>query len=143
LNLLLERCQLPQSPFFRFPGLSQTPELTAYLAERNIGIFSTDLDSFDFRTRKPDKVIETVMTKLDKRGKGIVLLHDFQQSTAIALPALLQQLKAKGFKIVHLKAKDSVTSLPQYDAAMVKARAGQTTDGRSTASVVRTIQEPQ
>jgi peptidoglycan/xylan/chitin deacetylase (PgdA/CDA1 family) len=133
----------PQAPFFRFPGLSQTPELTAYLAERNIGIFSTDLDSFDFRTRKPDKVIETVMTKLDKRGKGIVLLHDFQQSTAVALPALLQQLKAKGFKIVHLKAKDSVTSLPQYDAAMVKARAGQTTDGRSTASVVRTIQEPQ
>jgi hypothetical protein len=55
----------------------------------------------------------------------------------------LQQLKAKGFKIVHLKAKDSVTSLAQYDAAMVKARAGQTTDGRSTASVVRTIQEPQ
>jgi peptidoglycan/xylan/chitin deacetylase (PgdA/CDA1 family) len=133
----------PQAPFFRFPGLSQTPELTAYLAERNIGIFSTDLDSFDFRTRKPDKVIETVMTKLDKRGKGIVLLHDFQQSTAVALPALLQQLKAKGFKIVHLKAKDSVTSLPQYDAAMVKARAGQTTDGRSTASVVRTIQDPQ
>jgi peptidoglycan-N-acetylglucosamine deacetylase len=132
----------PQAPFFRFPGLSQTPELTAYLAERNIGIFSTDLDSFDFRTRKPDKVIETVMTKLDKRGKGIVLLHDFQQSTAVALPALLQQLKARGFKIVHLKAKDSVTSLPQYDAAMVKARAGQTTDGRSTASVVRTIQEP-
>jgi peptidoglycan-N-acetylglucosamine deacetylase len=133
----------PQAPFFRFPGLSQTPELTAYLAERNIGIFSTDLDSFDFRTKKPDKVIETVMTKLDKRGKGIVLLHDFQHSTAVALPVLLQQLKAKGFKIVHLKAKDSVTSLPQYDAAMVKAQAGQTTDGRSTASVVRTIQEPQ
>ena len=133
----------PLAPFFRFPGLSQTPELTAYLAERNIGIFSTDLDSFDFRTKNPDKVIAAVMTKLDKRGKGIVLLHDFQHSTAVALPALLQQLKAKGFKIVHLRAKDNLTSLPQYDAAMVKAQAGQTTDARSTASVVRTIQEPQ
>ena len=133
----------PLAPFFRFPGLSQTPELTAYLAERNIGIFSTDLDSFDFRTKNPDKVIAAVMTKLDKRGKGIVLLHDFQHSTAVALPALLLQLKAKGFKIVHLKAKDNLTSLPQYDAAMVKARAGQTTDARPTASVVRTIQEPQ
>ena len=132
-----------QAPFFRFPGLSQTPELTAYLAERNIGIFSTDLDSFDFRTKNPDKVIAAVMTKLDKRGKGMVLLHDFQRSTAVALPALLQQLKAKGFKIVHLKAKDSVTTLPQYDAAMVKAQAGQTADARPTASVVRTIQEPQ
>jgi hypothetical protein len=83
------------------------------------------------------------MTKLEKRGKGIVLMHDFQHSTALALPTLLQQLKAKGFKIVHLKAKNPVVSLPQYEAAMVKTRTGQTVDGRPTASVVRTVQEPQ
>ena len=81
------------------------------------------------------------MTKLDKRGKGIVLLHDFQQSTAVALPTLLAQLKAKGFKVVHLKAKDAVTPLPQYEAVLQKARAGQTVDGRPTASVVRTGQD--
>ena len=85
----------PLAPFFRFPGLSQTPELTAYLAERNIGIFSIDVDSFDFKLKNPDKVITSVMTKLEKRGKGIVLMHDFQHSTAVALPALLLQLKAK------------------------------------------------
>jgi peptidoglycan/xylan/chitin deacetylase (PgdA/CDA1 family) len=132
----------PLAPFFRFPGLSQTPELTAYLAERNIGIFSIDVDSFDFKLKNPDRVIESVMTKLEKRGKGIVLLHDFQRSTAAALPALLLQLKAKGFKVVHLKAKDPVVSLPQYEAAMVKTRAGQTVDGRPTSSVVRTVQNP-
>jgi len=130
----------PLAPFFRFPGLSQTPELTAYLGERNIGIFSIDVDSFDFKSKNPDKVITTVMTKLEKRGKGIVLMHDFQHSTALALPALLQQLKAKGFKVVHLKAKDPVVSLPQYEAAMVKTRTGQTVDGRPTSSVVRTVQ---
>ena len=133
----------PLAPFFRFPGLSQTPELTAYLAERNIGIFSIDVDSFDFKLKNPDKVITSVMTKLEKRGKGIVLMHDFQHSTAVALPTLLLQLKAKGFKVVHLKAKDPVVSLPQYEAAMVKTRTGQTVDGRPTASVVRTVQEPQ
>ena len=133
----------PLAPFFRFPGLSQTPELTAYLAERNIGIFSIDVDSFDFKLKNPDKVITSVMTKLEKRGKGIVLMHDFQHSTAVALPTLLQQLKAKGFKVVHLKAKNPVISLPQYEAAMVKTRTGQTVDGRPTASVVRTVQEPQ
>jgi peptidoglycan/xylan/chitin deacetylase (PgdA/CDA1 family) len=133
----------PLAPFFRFPGLSQTPELTAYLAERNIGIFSIDVDSFDFKLKNPDKVITSVMTKLEKRGKGIVLMHDFQHSTALALPTLLQQLKAKGFKIVHLKAKNPVVSLPQYEAAMVKTRTGQTVDGRPTASVVRMVQEPQ
>jgi peptidoglycan/xylan/chitin deacetylase (PgdA/CDA1 family) len=130
----------PLAPFFRFPGLSQTPELTAYLAERNIGIFSIDIDSFDFKLKNPDKVITSVMTKLEKRGKGIILMHDFQHSTAVALPTLLLQLKAKGFKVVHLKAKDPVVSLPQYEAAMVKTRTGQSVDGRPTSSVVRTIQ---
>ena len=131
----------PLAPFFRFPGLSQTPELMAYLAERNIGIFSTDLDSFDFKTKNPEQVIMSVMTKLRKRGKGIILMHDFQRSTAIALPALLLQLKSGGFKIVQLKAKGTVTTLPLYDAAMAKAQAGQTSDARPTASVVRTIEQ--
>jgi peptidoglycan/xylan/chitin deacetylase (PgdA/CDA1 family) len=131
----------PMAPFFRFPGLSQTPELTAYLASRNISPFSIDLDSFDFKLKNPDRVIASVMTKLDKQGKGIILMHDFQHSTAIALPTLLLQLKAKGFKVVHLKAKDAVTSLPQYEAAMLKTRTGQTVDGRPTGSVVRTIQD--
>lgn len=129
----------PLAPFFRFPALRMTPELTAYLAERNIGIFSTDMDSFDFKIKKPDQVVLSVMTKLKKRGKGIILMHDFQQSTANALPELLVQLKAGGYKVVHLKAKDTVVTLPQYDAALAKAQSGQTTDGRPTTSVVRTI----
>ncbi len=42
----------PTAPFFRFPGLKHPPELVTYLGERNIGIFSTDFDSFDFKMRK-------------------------------------------------------------------------------------------
>ena len=68
----------PIAPFFRFPALRHTPELMAYLAERNIGIFSTDLDSFDFKIKKPEQVVQSVMTKLKKLGKGIILMHDFQ-----------------------------------------------------------------
>jgi peptidoglycan/xylan/chitin deacetylase (PgdA/CDA1 family) len=133
----------PLAPFFRFPGLSQTPELTAYLAQRNIGIFSIDIDSFDFKTKSSDKVITSVMNQLDKRGKGIILMHDLQHSSAVALPTLLQQLKAKGYKVVHLKAKSNVVTLAQYDAAMVKVQAGQTADARPTTSVVRTLQDGQ
>jgi hypothetical protein len=79
------------------------------------------------------------MSKLKKRGKGIVLMHDFQRSTALALPDLLAQLKAGGYKVVWVKAKDAVATLPQYDAAMEKVLVGQTIDARPTASVVRTI----
>jgi peptidoglycan/xylan/chitin deacetylase (PgdA/CDA1 family) len=132
----------PLAPFFRFPALRQTPELLAYLGERNIAIFSADLDSFDFMTKRPEQVIASVMTKLKKRGKGIILMHDFQRPTSIAMPELLVQLKAAGFKVVQVKAKDTVTTLPQYDAAMVKVLAGQTIDARPTASVVRTLAGP-
>ncbi len=129
----------PVSPFFRFPALRHTPDLLAYLAERNIGVFSIDVDSFDFKLKAPEQVIQSVMTKLKKRGKGIVLMHDFQHSTALALPGLLAQLKANGFKIVQVTAKGTLATLPQYDAEMVKVQAGQTSDARPATSVVRTI----
>ena len=46
----------PTAPYFRFPALRQPQELIDYLGKRNIGIFSADLDSFDFKMRKPEQV---------------------------------------------------------------------------------------
>lgn len=101
----------PESPFFRFPGLRHTPELVSYLGTRNISAFSADFDSQDFKIHKPDQVIASVMTKLKKNGKGIILMHDFQHGTAFALPDILVQLQANGYRIVQVKAKDPVTTL--------------------------------
>ena len=50
------------APFFRFPDLQHPPQLLPYLGERNIAIFSTDIDSRDFKMHKPDDVIKSVMT---------------------------------------------------------------------------------
>jgi hypothetical protein len=115
--------------------------VVTYLGTRNIGIFSTDMDSFDFKIRKPEQVVVSVMTKLEKRGKGIVLLHDFQHPTSVALPELLAQLKASGYKIVQVKAKAPATTLPEYDEAIMKEFGGNTVSARPTSSVVRTIGE--
>ncbi len=132
----------PTAPFFRFPDLQQPPELMAYLGTRNIAIFSTDIDTFDFKLRKPDDVIKSAMTKLAKNGKGILLMHDFQHNTAEALPELLRQLKAGGYKIVHMVPKDSITTLPKYDD-MVRAQDKYSTSNntRPESSVVKTINE--
>ena len=96
------------APFFRFPALQYPPQLLSYLAERNIGVFSTDIDSFDFKMRKPEQVIDSVMRKLEKHGKGIILMHDFQRPTAQALPELLRQLKDGGYKVVHMVSRSPV-----------------------------------
>ncbi len=131
----------PGASFFRFPGLRNPPEMVTYLGARNIGIFSTDMDSFDFKIRKPEQVVVSVMTKLNKRGKGIVLLHDFQHPTSLALPELLAQLKAGGYKIVQVKSKAPVKTLAEYDDAIMKEFGGSTVNIRPTSSVVRTIGE--
>jgi peptidoglycan/xylan/chitin deacetylase (PgdA/CDA1 family) len=131
----------PPSPFFRFPALQHPPEMVTYLGERNIGIFSCDLDSFDFKASKPQKVIDTVMTKVDKLGKGIILMHDFQKHTAEALPELLRRLKAGGYKVVQMKAKAPVQTLPQYDEELLKDAKLPTMSSRPVSSVVQTISE--
>ena len=132
------------SAFVRFPSLKHPVELVKYSGERGLGIWSTDIDSFDFKfTKNSEKLVPTVISRLAKRGKGILLMHDFQKSTANSIPELLTQLKANGYKIVHVKAKGSIASQPEYDAkvvAQLKGPAGIVSD-RPTSSVVRTIEE--
>ena len=110
----------PVGPFFRFPALRHPPEMVKYLGERNVGIFSTDMDSFDFKMRKPDQVIKSVMAKLEKHGKGIILMHDFQHATAEAAPELFKQLKAGGYKVVQVVGKTPIEPQKEYVAIVLK-----------------------
>jgi peptidoglycan/xylan/chitin deacetylase (PgdA/CDA1 family) len=132
----------PIAPFFRFPDLQQPPDLMTYLGTRNIATFSTDIDTFDFKLHKPEDVIKSAMTKLEKNGKGILLMHDFQRGTAEAMPELLRQLKAGGYKLVHMVPKEPVTTLAKYDD-MVRAqdKFSATNNTRPESSVVKTINE--
>jgi peptidoglycan/xylan/chitin deacetylase (PgdA/CDA1 family) len=125
--------------FFRFPGLKGSTEQLAYLGNRNLAVFSTDIDSFDFKMRTPEQVSKSVLDKLDKKGKGIVLMHDFQKHTAAGALELLNQLKAKGYKIVHMRPKTNATTLAEWDdkaRAEFKAPAG---DTKPTSTVVKTV----
>ena len=129
------------APFFRFPELQHGPAAMAYLASRNVAMFSCDLDSFDFRAKNAEQIVTTVMTKLDKQGKGIILMHDFQKHTAEAMPALLRRLKAGGYKVVQMKAKATVQTLPEYDEALVKDMKLPAASPRSVGNVVQTVSQ--
>ncbi len=135
----------PVAPFFRFPFLADSKETLAYLGSRNIAVFSQDVDSFDFKFgNKPEQLVQSVMGKLDKKGKGIILMHDIQPGTAKALPMLLAELKAKGYRVVHMKAKGELKSLAQFDQLIEKDVKGLPAGGteRPTSSVVRTVEDP-
>jgi peptidoglycan/xylan/chitin deacetylase (PgdA/CDA1 family) len=129
------------APFFRFPQLQHGAAAMAWLGSRNIAIFSCDADSFDFRAKDAAQIVTTVMTKIDKQGKGIILMHDFQKHTAEAMPVLLRRLKAGGYKIVQMKAKAPLATLPEYDEALVKDMKLPATSSRPVDRVVETVSE--
>jgi 3-dehydroquinate dehydratase len=99
------------------------------------------MDSFDFKLRKPEQVRQSVMAKLKKLGKGIVLMHDFQHSTAEAAAGLLNDLKAGGYKVVFMRSKDPLKTIASYDEMILKDQKLPTVSSRPTSSVVRTISE--
>jgi peptidoglycan-N-acetylglucosamine deacetylase len=105
----------PIAPFFRFPYLRDTKATVIHGQERHVGMFSIDVDSKDYRTRDPAAVHRRVMAELGRARKGIVLFHDIQPSTARALPGLLAELKAKGFRVVHMQPRLAATTLPEFD----------------------------
>ena len=92
----------PRVPFFRFPGFADTPLLDAWLAARGIAIFGTDLWASDWLPLSAEAERHLILHRLDETGGGILLMHDTKASTAAMLPQLLRDLKAGGYRIVHL-----------------------------------------
>ncbi len=114
----------PIAPFFRFPYLADTKSMLGYTQSRGMGVFSIEVDSQDWKTKNAASVHRDVLNQLAEQGKGIILFHDIQPATAQALPGLLDALKAKGYRVVHMKPKTMATTLPEFDAVArdVKAR---------------------
>jgi peptidoglycan/xylan/chitin deacetylase (PgdA/CDA1 family) len=90
------------APFFRIPGLRRAEAVEAYLARRGIMTWSADFPADDWRPISAAQVAGLALSRLEAKGKGILLLHDIQARTQAALPVILQQLKARGYRIVHV-----------------------------------------
>ena len=90
------------SPFFRIPGLLRGPAAEQYLAAHDYMTWSVDFLADDWTHINNREVARRAISRIEARGKGILLLHDIQPATALALPDILHELKARGFKIVHV-----------------------------------------
>jgi peptidoglycan/xylan/chitin deacetylase (PgdA/CDA1 family) len=90
------------APFFRFPGLGRSDSIEEYLTTHGLMTWSADFLADDWRRITAHQVLARALERLGRRGKGVLLLHDIQPRTALALPALLKELKARGYRIVHV-----------------------------------------
>jgi len=91
------------APFFRIPGLARSDAIEQELAARSLVVFSSDTVADDWHHRiRPADIVRRAVSRLEARGKGILLLHDIHAATVAALPALLKELKDAGFHVVHV-----------------------------------------
>jgi peptidoglycan/xylan/chitin deacetylase (PgdA/CDA1 family) len=90
------------APFFRFPFLQGTPEMAAYLRSRGIMVWGANINPDDWMNFSADQVVTLALERLAVAGKGVMLLHDIEPKTALALPKLLRELKRLQYRIVHV-----------------------------------------
>jgi peptidoglycan/xylan/chitin deacetylase (PgdA/CDA1 family) len=90
------------APFFRIPGLGRNDGIETYLESKGIQVWSADFPADDWHRISPQRVYDLAIKRLEAKGKGILLLHDIQARTVAALPKILQTLKARGYRIVHV-----------------------------------------
>jgi peptidoglycan-N-acetylglucosamine deacetylase len=110
----------PVAPFFRFPGLNESRDLDAYLASRDVSIWSVDVVSNDTGPdMSPQRLVHNVTSRLAHYGRGIILFHDLKHVTAEGLDAVLTALKSQGYKVVHVVSNTAYTSNPELEAKAV------------------------
>ncbi|MBR0777744.1 polysaccharide deacetylase family protein [Bradyrhizobium diazoefficiens] len=90
------------APFFRIPGLMRAEGIENYLISRGIQVWSADFPADDWRHVSSDRVYQLAIQRLEAKGKGVLLLHDIQARTVAALPKIIRDLKARGYRIVHV-----------------------------------------
>ena len=102
--------------FFRIPGFLRRQEVETYLQSRRLMTWSADVVADDWRHINAFEVVRRAISRLDDKGKGILLLHDIQPATALALPELLRQLRVKGYRIVQVVPRGIQQSVPVAEA---------------------------
>jgi len=90
------------APFFRFPGFGHTPAAHEHATEQGLMVWGADFPADDWKKIGARDVARRALQRLEAKGKGILLLHDIHQRTVDAMPIILAELKARGFRIVHI-----------------------------------------
>jgi peptidoglycan/xylan/chitin deacetylase (PgdA/CDA1 family) len=92
----------PHTPFFHFPGFASTPALLDRLAERSIAVFGADLWASDWNRMTPNQELRLVMSASMPIVAESCCFMTPKRQTAAMMPAFLHELKASGYRIVHV-----------------------------------------
>ena len=115
------------APFFRIPGLARSRQAETYLASKSLSVWSSDHVADDwFKGITASQIVRKAIRRIEAKGhRGVLLLHDIHPATAMALPALLKELKAKGYRIVQaVPAGERPASVPERPDPVIASKSG-------------------
>lgn len=101
------------APFFRFPGLNDSPALIAWLGERHVATVSCDAGADDWLRIGAGEVYARALRNIETAGRGILILHDTKPHTADMLSALILEFERRGYRFVQLTPQDGARALAE------------------------------
>ena len=135
VNAALGPYRSRSSKLFRYPYLARSSALDTVLKRQRLLPLSAGIMSQDWKKGSSAAMINRVMSRLNRLGRGVILLHDIQAKTASGLPELLRRLDRAGYKVVHVRAGNAPGGqLIANNSSRSKKRKSQVVALKSTAS---------
>jgi len=94
--------QAQMTPFFRFPGLNDSPGLRAWLGPRRVAVVGADFGADDWKGIGSAEIERRALREAAMVHGGILILHDTKPHTAAALSDLITAFEQRGYRFVQL-----------------------------------------
>jgi peptidoglycan-N-acetylglucosamine deacetylase len=109
---LPEEVRRRQLRFFRYPGLIDSPDLNEWVAEQGYAVISADIDADDWEDLGSEDILARAILRTQARGRGVLLLHDFNPKMIAVLDRIIVALENRGFQFVQLVEAGAEGSAP-------------------------------
>ncbi len=100
---LLDAAGRTPSALFRFPYGARNEGSLSTVEALKLRSMMWNIDSMDWADPVPKSIAERVLAETAKAGRGVILFHDIQARTVQALPLVLDQLVADGYRFAIWK----------------------------------------
>jgi len=124
---LLDAAGRTPSALFRFPYGARNAGALQAVEALKLRSMMWNIDSMDWADPVPKSIAERVLHETAKLQRGVILFHDIQGRTVQALPLVLDQLVAEGYRFATWRDGQFVVSTPKAtpsDTAALAAAEG-------------------
>jgi peptidoglycan/xylan/chitin deacetylase (PgdA/CDA1 family)/uncharacterized caspase-like protein len=108
---LLKAVSAQRSNLFRFPYGARNEQALQALSTSALRSMMWNIDSRDWADPIATSIADRVLRSVRSEGRGIVLFHDIHERTVKALPMVMEQLKAEGYRFAHWQ-EDAIAVAP-------------------------------